>query len=193
MIKVVGNYYKRPLNIREPLNYEIFLEVDSIYETDMPIQQSNDLILSAIHLKYKISYFELDTHFSVDQIVAILDEDKLAFIKDKIQNDRFISSLDKGLNLSGTSNWEDSSNRLGVALEILIKLKLGSEKIPYSDKATQGQLIRICEDNGIIERGALKNANIARISSSHDADRLPEKNDYLDVFNCIYYFVERCF
>ncbi len=188
MLKVKGKYYpKTPYgpDLRFPKNYEISLDVDSIYESDMPIQQSSDLIMSAIHIQLKVPYSELDNFFSVEEIIANINQSRIDFIIQTINNTDFERHLKNGLNLVNSSNWEDAGNRLGIALEVLFKL-LYLKHNKLAPEGPLGSLITNSIKLGIIkEEQFLWKANEARKSSSHNTSRQPDTQDYLVIFTAI--------
>lgn len=55
MVEVYGTIQNRPLG-NEKLDFEIQLNVPSIYENDMPISESTKLIVDEINRKYKTNY-----------------------------------------------------------------------------------------------------------------------------------------
>ncbi|MGD6781319.1 hypothetical protein [Sutcliffiella horikoshii] len=55
MVEVYGTIQDRPLE-NEKLDFEIQLNVPSIYDKDMPIPESTKLIVDEINRKYKTNY-----------------------------------------------------------------------------------------------------------------------------------------
>ncbi|MDT2613130.1 hypothetical protein [Enterococcus dongliensis] len=188
MLKVTGNIYPNKKK------YHITLEVDSIYQGDLPIERSSELIKSAIHLQLKIPYNEIQ-RFDVSGIYPIINQNSVNTIISKVNDPLFEKHFRNGLNLVGTQNWEDAGNRLGVAFEILIK-KILSPSIKISGNETLGNLIALMIKNNIFtkqEETLLWQANSSRRASSHDSSIFTNRTDYLKLFDAINLVVHKFF
>lgn len=188
MLKVNGKYY--PSGKR----YSVILDVDSIYDMDIPIVKSSELIMSAIHLQLKIPYREIQ-RFDVSEICPIINQSSVDVIISKVNDPLFEKHLRNGLNLVGTSNWEDAGNRLGVSLEYLIKRTL-PPNAKLNGKETLGKLITLLKNNSLIseqEFELLLEANDKRIVSSHCDELSPSREDYQRLFDAISLIVHKLF
>lgn len=90
MLIVEGIYYFKDELLQGGGNkYNIILDVDSISENDMPIARSNELILSQIHLTYKIPYQELSPYFQVQNITTVYSQKRIDILTSIVEDSDF--------------------------------------------------------------------------------------------------------
>ena len=197
MLSVEGIYYLKNESIHGGgTKYNIVLDVDSISEEDMPIRRSDELILSQIHLIYNIPHGELAPYFQVTNITTIYPQEQIDSIMNFVQDSGFSKNFKQGLKLAYSPDFEDSGNRLGVALEILVTNILSLEKIPYKPKATLGTLLKILRGNVEIfseDYQKFRTANESRIKSSHYKGDKFTKHDATNLADTIIYISETYF
>lgn len=188
MLKVKGKYFPRTPwgpDLRFPKNYSVFLDTDSIYEDDMPIERSAELIMSAIHIQLRVPYSDFDNSFTVEEILLNIEESRISPIIEKVNDMNFEKHLKNGLNLVGSVNWEDAGNRLGVALEVMIKLLFLKDN-KTAPETPLGNLIKAAVKQDVIKNEAfIWEANEARKRSSHNTISGANKNDYSTIFIAI--------
>ena len=189
MIKVIGKYYPKGPDLRSPKNYVVILDVDSIYEDVMSIEDSNILIMSAIHLKYKVAYKDLSPHYSVGEILLLMQEKEVTLITDKVDDQRFTNYFRHGLNYYNTPEWLNAAIPFANALEREFDVYLEKKgiNIPREIKLF-GKKIKYAKINNNLDEiltSSLYQASHSRAKASHPLEEEFTKLDLEQILKSI--------